>query len=78
MTVRGRLELAAFDAPDIEKVAEFYTKLTSWEIVQEVSGWITVRAGDGQEVAFRLGCRSCRTRVARAEAPAAVPPRPAG
>jgi catechol 2,3-dioxygenase-like lactoylglutathione lyase family enzyme len=54
MTVRGRLELAAFDAPDIEKVADFYTKLTGWEIVRSVPGWITIRAGDGQEVAFQL------------------------
>jgi catechol 2,3-dioxygenase-like lactoylglutathione lyase family enzyme len=48
------LELAAFDAPDIEKVADFYTKLTGWEIVRSVPGWITIRAGDGQEVAFQL------------------------
>lgn len=54
MTVTGRLELVAFDAPDIEKVASFYAELTGWEIVQRESDWITVRTGDGQEVAFQL------------------------
>lgn len=54
MTVTGRLELVAFDAPDIEKLASFYAELTGWEITRKVSGWITVRAGDGQEIAFQL------------------------
>ena len=54
MTVTGRLELAALDAPDIEKLASFYTELTGWEIVRNDSDWITVRAGDGQEIAFQL------------------------
>jgi catechol 2,3-dioxygenase-like lactoylglutathione lyase family enzyme len=53
MTVTGRLELVAFDAPDIEKLASFYTELAGWEIVRQVSGWITLRTGDGQEVAFQ-------------------------
>jgi catechol-2,3-dioxygenase len=53
MTVTGRLELAAFDAADIEKVASFYAELAGWEIVRKVSDWITVRTGDGQEVAFQ-------------------------
>jgi catechol 2,3-dioxygenase-like lactoylglutathione lyase family enzyme len=53
MTVTGRLELAAFDAADIETLAAFYTRLTGWEIVRNVPGWITVRAADGQELAFQ-------------------------
>jgi catechol-2,3-dioxygenase len=53
MTVTGRLELVAFDAPDIEKLASFYAELAGWEIVRQVSGWITLRTGDGQEVAFQ-------------------------
>ncbi|HCT77069.1 MAG TPA: glyoxalase [Micromonosporaceae bacterium] len=54
MTVTGQLELAAFDAPDIGKLASFYAELTGWEIVRNDSNWITVRAGDGQEIAFQL------------------------
>jgi len=54
MTVNGRLELAAFDAPDIDRLADFYAELTGWEVVRRESDWITVRAGDGQEIAFQL------------------------
>jgi catechol 2,3-dioxygenase-like lactoylglutathione lyase family enzyme len=62
MAVTGRLELAAFDAPDIRALADFYTALTGWKIVRDVEGWITIRGEDGQEVAFQ-------------EAPDHVPPR---
>ena len=53
MAVTGRLELAAFDAPDIKKLEEFYTALTGWQTVRDVGDWITLRAGDGQEIAFQ-------------------------
>ena len=53
MTVTGRLELVAFDATDIVGLAAFYTELTGWETARSVDGWITLRAGDGQEVAFQ-------------------------
>jgi predicted enzyme related to lactoylglutathione lyase len=48
------MELTAFDAPDIERLASFYAELTGWEIVGRDPDWITVRAGDGQEIAFQL------------------------
>ena len=54
MTTTGRLELVALDAPDIERLAGFYAALAGWEIVRKDSDWITVRTGDGQEVAFQL------------------------
>jgi catechol-2,3-dioxygenase len=54
MTVTGRLELVALDAADIEKVASFYAELAGWEVVRRESDWITVRTGDGQEIAFQL------------------------
>src|SRR5688572_15219307 len=54
MTVTGRLELAAFDAPDIERLATFYAELTGWEIVRREPDWITLHAADGQEIAFQL------------------------
>ena len=53
MAVTGRLELAAFDAPNIRRLAEFYTALTGWEVVRDVGDWITIRAEDGQEIAFQ-------------------------
>lgn len=54
MTVTGRLEVVALDAPDIEKLASFYAELAGWEIIRRESDWITVRTGDGQEIAFQL------------------------
>jgi catechol 2,3-dioxygenase-like lactoylglutathione lyase family enzyme len=54
MTVTGRLELVALDAPDIEKLADFYAELAGWEIIRKESDWITMRTGDGQEIAFQL------------------------
>jgi catechol 2,3-dioxygenase-like lactoylglutathione lyase family enzyme len=54
MTTTGRLELVAFDAPDIEKLSSFYAELAGWEIIRKESDWITVRTGDGQEIAFQL------------------------
>lgn len=53
MTVTGRLELVALDAPDIEKLASFYAELAGWEIIRNESDWITMRTGDGQEIAFQ-------------------------
>ena len=53
MTVTGRLELVALDATDIAGLASFYAQLTGWQTVRNVDGWITLRAGDGQEVAFQ-------------------------
>jgi catechol-2,3-dioxygenase len=53
MTVTGSLELVALDATDIAGLASFYAGLTGWQTVRKVDGWITLRAGDGQEVAFQ-------------------------
>lgn len=54
MTVTGRLELFALDAPDIDLLASFYTRLTGWQTVRTDPDWITVRTADGQEIAFQL------------------------
>jgi catechol 2,3-dioxygenase-like lactoylglutathione lyase family enzyme len=54
MTVTGRLELVALDAPDIDKLASFYAELTGWEIIREETDWITMRIPDGKEIAFQL------------------------
>ena len=54
MTVTGRLEVVAIDAPDIEKLASFYAELAGWDIISKDSDWIIVRAGGGEEIAFQL------------------------
>jgi catechol-2,3-dioxygenase len=53
MTITGQLELAAFDAADIETLADFYVQLAGWEVVRKAPEWITLRSGDGQQVAFQ-------------------------
>jgi extradiol dioxygenase family protein len=53
MIVAGRLELIALDATDIAGLASFYGEMTGSQTVRSVDGWITLRAGDGQEVAFQ-------------------------
>jgi catechol 2,3-dioxygenase-like lactoylglutathione lyase family enzyme len=54
MTGTPRLEVVAFDAPDIERLASFYAELTGWQIIGKDSDWITLRTGDGQQIAFQL------------------------
>lgn len=54
MTTTARLEMVAIDAPDIEALAAFYAELTGWQVVGKEPDWITLRAPDGQEVAFQL------------------------
>jgi predicted enzyme related to lactoylglutathione lyase len=54
MTVTGRLEVVALDAPDIEKLASFYAGLAGWDITETESDWIVVRTEDGQDIAFQL------------------------
>ncbi len=54
MTVTGRLELVALDAADIDTLASFYAELAGWTINRKDDDWITVQAGEGQEIAFQL------------------------
>jgi catechol-2,3-dioxygenase len=54
MTLTGRLELVALDAADIDGLASFYTDLAGWSITRKDDDWITVQAGEGQEIAFQL------------------------
>jgi len=54
MTVTARLEGAALDAADIDRLAAFYAELTGWQVIKKDLDWITLRADDGQELAFQL------------------------
>lgn len=53
MTVTARLDLAIFDAADIEKVGSFYAELAGWDVIRNDSDRFGVRAPDGQEVEFQ-------------------------
>jgi catechol 2,3-dioxygenase-like lactoylglutathione lyase family enzyme len=53
MDVTARLDLAIFDAPDIERVGTFYAELTGWEVVRQDADRFGVRTPDGQEIEFQ-------------------------
>src|SRR5664279_1401918 len=54
MTVTARLELVAFDAADIDRLASFYAALTGWKIARKDPDWIILAIGDGRQIAFQL------------------------
>lgn len=53
MNVTARLDLAIFDAADIETVGSFYAGLTGWDVVRTDSDRFGVRTADGQEIEFQ-------------------------
>jgi catechol 2,3-dioxygenase-like lactoylglutathione lyase family enzyme len=53
MTVTAALDLAIFDAADIERVGSFYAALTGWEVVRNDADRFGVKTPDGQEVEFQ-------------------------
>lgn len=53
MSVTARLDLAIFDAADIEKVGSFYAELTGWDVIRNDVDRFGVRVPDGQEVEFQ-------------------------
>jgi catechol 2,3-dioxygenase-like lactoylglutathione lyase family enzyme len=53
MTVTARLDLAIFDAADIEKVGAFYAELTGWDVVRDDADRFGIRTPDGQEIEFQ-------------------------
>jgi catechol 2,3-dioxygenase-like lactoylglutathione lyase family enzyme len=58
----AHLDLAIFDAADIDKVGSFYATLTGWDVVRQDPDRFGIRTPDGQEVEFQ-------------HAPSHVPPR---
>ena len=53
MTVTARLDLAIFDAADIDRVGSFYAELTGWDVVRKDSDRFGLRTPDGQEIEFQ-------------------------
>ena len=53
MAVTARLDLAIFDAADIEQVGSFYAELTGWDVVRKDSDRFGLRTPDGQEIEFQ-------------------------
>ena len=53
MTATARLDLAIFDATDIERVGSFYAELAGWDVVRTDADRFGVRTADGQEIEFQ-------------------------
>lgn len=53
MTETAHLDLAIFDAADIEKVGAFYAELTGWEVVRTDADRFGLRTPDGHEIEFQ-------------------------
>jgi hypothetical protein len=54
MTVEARLDLAIFDAADVNKVGSFsMPELTGWDVVPQDSDRFGLRVPDGQEIEFQ-------------------------
>jgi catechol 2,3-dioxygenase-like lactoylglutathione lyase family enzyme len=53
MTATARLDLAIFDAPDIEEVGSFYAEITGWDVVRNDPDRFGIRSPDGQEIEFQ-------------------------
>lgn len=49
----ARLDLAIFDAADIDKVGSFYAALTGWAVVRQDPDRFGIQTPDGQEVEFQ-------------------------
>ncbi|GAA4457908.1 VOC family protein [Phytohabitans houttuyneae] len=53
MTGNARLDLAIFDAVDIDTVGAFYAGLTGWDIVRKDGERFGLRTPEGQEIEFQ-------------------------
>jgi catechol 2,3-dioxygenase-like lactoylglutathione lyase family enzyme len=53
MTQVAVLDIAIFDAPDIEKEGTFYAELTGWDVVRQDADRFGLRAPNGQEIEFQ-------------------------
>ena len=53
MTAFAMLDIAIFDAADIERAGAFYAELTGWEVVRRDEDRVGLRAPNGQEVEFQ-------------------------
>jgi catechol 2,3-dioxygenase-like lactoylglutathione lyase family enzyme len=53
MTGIAQLDIAIFDAPDIDRVGSFYAELTGWEVVRSDGDRFGLRAPNGQEIEFQ-------------------------
>jgi catechol 2,3-dioxygenase-like lactoylglutathione lyase family enzyme len=53
MTAVARLDLAIFDAADINRAGGFYADLTGWDVIRQDAGRVGLRTPDGREIEFQ-------------------------
>ena len=53
MTAIAQLDIAIFDAPDIDRVGSFYAELTGWEVVRSNADRFALGAPNGEEIEFQ-------------------------
>ncbi|HEY4331011.1 MAG TPA: VOC family protein [Ilumatobacteraceae bacterium] len=54
MTAIARYSLVAFDCPDPQSLAAFYSAITGWEIERDDGDWVRLRSDGGATIAFQL------------------------
>ena len=55
MTGIARFSLVAFDCPDPDALAEFYAKITGWEVTHPYEAdWVQLKGDGGPTLAFQL------------------------
>jgi catechol 2,3-dioxygenase-like lactoylglutathione lyase family enzyme len=50
----AKLSLFALDAREPRQLAEFYSKITGWEIERDSADWVRLRSDTGATLAFQL------------------------
>lgn len=52
----ARFDLVVLDTPEPRRLADFYTQLLGWIVVDEEDDWVTIRAGEASAygMAFQL------------------------
>jgi catechol 2,3-dioxygenase-like lactoylglutathione lyase family enzyme len=53
MTQVSVLDIAIFDAPDVEREGTFYAALTGWDVIRKDAERFGLRAPNGQEIEFQ-------------------------
>ena len=54
MTSIAKFSLVAFDCPDPQRLAEFYSTITGWPVTRDSGDWVEIASEAGFKLAFQL------------------------
>lgn len=54
MSAIAKFSLVAFDCPNPQKLAAFYSAITGWDVERDDADWVTLRSDGGATLAFQL------------------------